>query len=68
MTDVSKEGKGVPSSVGSSSSSTKDDGIRQRHRKSSTAEQIANAVAKKVPAPLQPVVVRFVSFGPIREI
>jgi hypothetical protein len=65
MTDVSKEGKGVPSSVGSSSS-TKDDGIRQRHRKSSTAEQIANAVAKKVPAPLQPVVVRFVSL--IREI
>ena len=36
--------------------------LRQRggkRRRSSTAESIANAVAKKVPTPLRPVVVRF---------
>ena len=36
--------------------------LRQRGgkgRRSSTAESIANAVAKKVPTPLRPVVVRF---------
>ena len=38
------------------------DGLRNRGtkgRRSSTAESIANAVAKKVPKPLRPVVVRF---------
>ena len=40
------------------------DGLRQRGRRSSTAESIANAVAKKVPKPLRPVVVRvFVFFS-----
>ena len=40
------------------------DGLRNRGtkgRRSSTAESIANAVAKKVPIPLRPVVVRFIS-------
>ena len=53
---ISKDSVEKDSSPGMSSS------LRQRGgkgRRSSTAESIANAVAKKVPTPLRPVVVRF---------
>ena len=54
--DDSKDGKegSPPDSSGLRNRGTKG-------RRSSTAESIANAVAKKVPIPLRPVVVRFIS-------